>query len=319
MSAVYTAFPSSIGNAKSNHLIQITLDSKAPREMETSNTSLTDSITFVVATNDKEILAANLCASPALRESNRHQVLIQENFPSATRAYNDAIRRSRNDLMVFIHQDVYIPVSWISDLQAALDVLEQEDPSWGVLGCWGVTTDARERGYLFTTRWGLIGKEFQPPTRVQTLDEVVLIMRKSSGLYFDDSLPHYHFYGTDICMAAASHHLTCYAISALCIHNTKQISVFPKEFYKGYQHVKRRWKEELPIHTSCTTISRFDSALIVRNLKQKCLLIIGRSPEETPRLENPATIITALVASGQIKGHLVGSPAGPDQEWIPKH
>jgi len=55
---------------------------------------------------------------------------------------------------------------------------------------------------------------------VQTLDEIVLIFRRDSGLSFDETLPHFHFYGTDICMRAAEQGRQCYAISAFCVHNT---------------------------------------------------------------------------------------------------
>ena len=34
-------------------------------------------------------------------------------FTSAARAYNDALER-RNDCVAFVHQDVYLPESWMS-------------------------------------------------------------------------------------------------------------------------------------------------------------------------------------------------------------
>ena len=80
---------------------------------------------------------------------------------------------------------------------------------------------------------------------VQTLDEIVLILKKSSGLRFDDSLPHFHFYGTDICLRAAQRGMRSYAISAFCVHNTHQTLVLPEEFYECCQ-AHQASVEELP-------------------------------------------------------------------------
>jgi hypothetical protein len=230
--------------------------------------ALADSITFVVAVNDRKIFAENFLSSPCLSGPRKHQFITQEGFRSAAAAYNEAIDRADNDLIVFVHQDVFLPEPWVSDLQKSLDLLQKSDADWGVLGCWGVTQNRREHGYAYTTKWGLLGRPFDYPVLVQTLDEFVLILRKSSGLRFDPTLPHFHFYGTDICMAAAANGRASYAISALCIHNTTQIFVFPKEFYDCYRHVKRVWNNHLPIQTSCTRISRLDLDLRVRGVKQ---------------------------------------------------
>jgi hypothetical protein len=45
-----------------------------------------------------------------------------------------------------------------------------------------------------------------------------------------DPLPHYHLYGTDICMAAREKGMMSYAIPAFCIHNTNQLLALPEEF-----------------------------------------------------------------------------------------
>ena len=94
-------------------------------------------ITFAVAVNNREIFENNFMASPCFRGDHSHQILVQTGFSSASKAYNDAIERSTNDLIIFAHQDILFPESWIPDLRRALDSLEQTDPKWGVLGCYG--------------------------------------------------------------------------------------------------------------------------------------------------------------------------------------
>src|SRR5215472_4881356 len=165
--------------------------------------SLTDALTFVVASNSAEILANNLFTSPCFRSRHNHQMLVQKNYSSAAAAYNDALRRAKNELVIFIHQDMFLPGDWISKLSSALECLEKVDRNWGVLGCWGAKRNREYCGHIYSSGWGILGAEFERPESVQTLDEIILIFRKSSGLSFDQQLPHFHFYGTDICMRAA--------------------------------------------------------------------------------------------------------------------
>ena len=234
--------------------------------------SFTSNITFVAPVGRRgEVLEHNFLASSCLSEPRLHQVLIQENFKSAALAYNDAIDRSENDLMVFVHQDVVLPRPWLSQLERALQYLQVRDPNWGVLGAYGARPDGSESGYVYSNGQGVIGNPFEEPAPVQTLDEIVLILRKSSGLRFDERLPHFHLYGADICLAAAKQDMTSYAIPAFCIHNTHRILVLPKEFYECYKVLKKTWKENLPIQTTCIRVTRFDTFMYKRRLYEAYL------------------------------------------------
>ena len=61
-------------------------------------------------------------------------------------AYNDAIDKAQNDLIIFAHQDVIFPEQWLPHLERVLQYLEENDPQWGVLGCYGKTRPARVWG-----------------------------------------------------------------------------------------------------------------------------------------------------------------------------
>jgi hypothetical protein len=116
----------------------------------------------------------------------------------------------------------------------------------------------------------------EQPEPVQTLDEIVLIIRKSSGLRFDDQLPHFHLYGADICLRAAKMGRKSYAIPAFCIHNTQQNLILPREFYQCCMHIKRVWKDALPIQTTCMRLTRFNAPLYRRKLWEVYLRIRGK-------------------------------------------
>jgi hypothetical protein len=232
--------------------------------------------TFVVAVNDKDILRENFLSSPCLRHDRSHQVLLQEGFASAAEAYNAAIEDSVNDLMVFVHQDVWLPESWSTNLESAIQELDATDPNWGVLGCIGTAADTSGRGFVYSLGRGAEGEPLHRPEIVQTLDELVLVIRKSSGLRFDMSLPNFHFYGTDICLRATVRGLNCYAIPAPCVHNTQQNLVLPKEFYESYAYIRRTWRNHLPIHTTCISVTKSNIQMYWRQARELYLRLIGR-------------------------------------------
>jgi hypothetical protein len=252
------------------------------------------SITFAVAINDREVFKNNFLASPILRESSNHEVLAQEGFSSAARAYNDAIDKSSNDLIVFVHQDIFLPEAWLRQLTLALDWLQSADPRWGVLGPYGKTVDGRGWGHVYSSGRGIIGETLPRPVPIQTLDEIVLILRKSSGLRFDEHLPHFHLYGADICLAAAAKGMRSYAVSAYCIHNTQQNLVLPKEFYECYRELKRIWMDHLPIQTTCIRISRSDFPMYLRRAQEGYLRYIRRKQVGAYRLDNIQSLCKQL-------------------------
>jgi hypothetical protein len=245
------------------------------------------SITFAVATyGTDEILRSNFLASPCLSGSHRNQIIVQKDYASAAKAYNDAIDRAENDLLVFAHQDVIFPQSWLSQLERALDHLEAADPNWGVLGCYGKTRDGMGIGFIYSPGRGVIGKAFDSPTPIQTLDEIVLVLKKSSGLRFDDRLPHFHLYGTDICLRAETRGMRNYVIPAFCVHNAHQYVVLPAEFYDCCRHIRRVWKDALPIETTCLRITTSNLPMYQRRLREAHLLYIRRKAFVTPRMKD---------------------------------
>ncbi len=253
-------------------------------------------ITFVVAVNNRDVLEKNFLSSPCVVAPHPHQIILQENFSSATVAYNNAIDKSTNDLIIFCHQDMFFPSWWTSGLERSLTYLEAQDSDWGVLGCWGITSDRKFHGYIYSSGIGIIGVPSEP-IEVQTLDEIVLVMRKSSGLRFDEGLPHFHLYGTDICLRAMKRGMKNYAISALCIHNTYQAFDLPPEFFECCRFVKRIWNEFLPIQTTCIRITRSNIPLYIRRLKQMYFKYIRRKEHKVMRSEDVNRLLEEVMRS----------------------
>ena len=250
--------------------------------------------TVVAAVNNRKVLEQNLLRSPGLAEGCPHQLLIKEGYRSASAAYDSGMGAASNDIVVFVHQDVYLPAAWFDQLTASLEALDRKRQPWGVLGCFGTRKDCNGLGRVYSTGWGLQGTELQQPEPVDTLDEIVLIVRQSSGLRFDTALPYFHMYGVDICLSARHAGLPCFAIPAFCVHNTNQLLKLPGDFYECYWWIKAKWSAYLPIYTSCITISRFDLPLRRRKLEE--LLAGLRRVKRVPakRIEDPRAALAGL-------------------------
>ena len=139
-----------------------------------------------------------------------------------------------------------------------------------MLGCYGKTPGGIGRGYIYSPGRGVIGAPFESPTPVQTLDEIVLIFRRSSGLRFriitsviststalvfrlraekggDDELRH-------PCVLRAQ----CAPVRGASER------VLPD---RG-RHIKRVWKDALPIQTTCVKITRFNRFVYGRRIRE---------------------------------------------------
>jgi hypothetical protein len=250
-----------------------------------------DPITFIVASNDQKILYENFFVSPMLKRQHKHQILIQKDFHSAAKAFNVGIDKAINDLLIFAHQDIFFPLSWLMQLQKSLAYLEEKDPNWGILGCFGAMKNGHNVGYVYSSGLKtILGKPFEQPQPIQTLDEIVLIFRKSSGISFDESLPHFHFYGTDICMQAMARGRISYVIPAFCIHNSNPVDRFPKEFYECYKYIRNKWTHNLPIQTTCVRVKRFNSNILIRKIRETISVFLNKTSEMNTRVSDPSLL-----------------------------
>jgi hypothetical protein len=211
---------------------------------------------LVVAVNNERVLQNTLLASPAI--DSGCQIVMKRGYKCAGEAYNSGLNDAENDIVVFAHQDVYLPVSWLVNLKLALGQLSLIDSKWGVLGSFGVTQSrpAEFRGYCYSTGLRrILGAPFPLPIAAQSLDELVLVVRRSSSLRFDSMLPGFHLYGTDICLQAKSQGLRSYIVPAFCLHNSNGIARLPADFWRAWFYLRHKWWRFLPVTTCCTTIT----------------------------------------------------------------
>jgi glycosyltransferase involved in cell wall biosynthesis len=234
---------------------------------------------IIAAVNDEDVLRSCLLRSPDLEAGV--DLIIERGHASAAAAYNAAIEKAKADLLIFVHQDMYMPPGWLAQLERALQKLEMQDHNWGIVGVWGPARgpsgSGPNVGHIYWTGIGVpAGKAFDGSIEVETLDEVILIFRKSAGFRFDPKLPGFHMYGADICLEAEKRGHKNYAVSALCIHNTNSYVLFPWAFWKSYWFVRRKWRSRLPIKTSCIEITRWGWPAIHANLSRVYGMVRGK-------------------------------------------
>ena len=259
-------------------------------------TATTPEITWslVVAANADDILQNNLLRSGETDLAK--EIVIKRNAPSAAMAYNAAMAECTGDVVVFAHQDVFLPTGWAKKLSHGIERLTERDPQWGVAGVYGVTTYGKGAGYVYST--GLrrfVGRPLSEPIQVRSLDEMLLILRRSADLRFDERLPGFHLYGTDICLEAEVQGMRNYALPCFALHNSCGIKRLPVSFWQAYIYLRRKWKDRLPVVTPCTKITSGCTPIINHILTAGWLSVRGKN-KPGRRLTNPESFYAERLA-----------------------
>jgi hypothetical protein len=109
---------------------------------------------------------------------------LKRGFPSAALAYNTGMSEATQEILIFVHQDVYVPKGWMTCLSRTLDELATLDPQWGVLGVYGVAKDGGKAGHVYSSGLDrVLGKPFTQPLEAVSLDELLLVTRRSANLW----------------------------------------------------------------------------------------------------------------------------------------
>jgi hypothetical protein len=213
---------------------------------------------FVIATasHNPAILAANLSLSPCVA-SGAVPLHVEANAPSAAVAYNSALDATDAPVIVFAHHDVFLPRGWEDLLAARIHEANRTHPDWAVMGAFGIGLDRAHLGPVWSSSLGaIVGRVPMTPTAVQSVDELLIVLRRDSGLRWDETLPGWHMYGTDIVQAARAKGLAALAPGLPCVHNDAFHGALGRDFDEAYRFMQRKWAGQLPLTTPITKISR---------------------------------------------------------------
>jgi SAM-dependent methyltransferase len=232
-------------------------------------------LTFVICVSDEGTLKANLLSSPCLGAGSPHEVLLMRDCRSAAEGLNRGLARARHELVVCVHQDVYLPRGWPARLWQQYQRARELYGPIGVLGVYGVRCrgeevvrvgrvvdrdrllndgcrsgePSRTSGAAGAARLAAPTEGSEFPAPVDTLDELLLAVPREANLSFDPRLG-FHFYGADLCLAAGQKSLASAVVDALCFHNSPHVSL-PADFHQSGQAFAAKWAARLPLATSC--------------------------------------------------------------------
>lgn len=210
-------------------------------------------IALIAASHSEAILSANLARSPLYSAVPVH---VERGAPSAAIAYNRGLAATSADIVIFAHHDVYLPPGWEQLLAARLREVAAIDPDWGMVAALGIDAAGVAVGPVWSSSLGaIVGRVPLAPVPIQSCDEMLIVLRRSAGLRFDEALPGWHMYGTDIVQTARAAGKGAWSVALPCIHNDRFHGHLGPDFDECYRFMQRKWAAHLPIRTPVTKIT----------------------------------------------------------------
>jgi hypothetical protein len=255
------------------------------------------SVSLGAAVNDREVLATCLAHSPDVA-ARRMSLATYEGCRSAAEAYNRALDGSAADVVLLVHQDVYLPAGFHDHLLAQLEALAAADPDWAVAGVIGIDPEGVVRGQTWSSGIGaLVGEPVDGPVEVVTLDEVFLAVRRASGVRFDETMPGFHLYAADAVQAARARGQRSYVLPLPLVHHSKPVVRLDAGYRRAYRFMQRKWRAALPLPNLVCPIEATGLALLRRDLRLRWRNR-GRTLRAAPT-EDPAAIARRLGMEGR--------------------
>ena len=217
-----------------------------------------ESISFIACVNDETQLAENLAASPCFHSDIPHELITVRGTTSIAEGFKAGLAQASHEFVVLIHQDVYLPAGWPARFLQQWRQAEAQFGKVGVAGVYGVAMDINSPRGVFRAghvvdRMVLLREPAVLPAQVQTLDELLVAVRRDNTLSIDPALG-FHFYGADLGLQARKSGLAAVVLDAPCFHNSRTESELGSDFHKSGKALKAKWSSELPIATSCTVL-----------------------------------------------------------------
>ena len=212
-------------------------------------------IEYLCLANNEQELRNNLMRSVGISDVN---LTLIWGAGSASKALHEAVKSSTSDVIVVIHQDVFLPAGWTESVKSKLIELNLTDCKWAVAGPIGRSEKLNKNvGQVWSSSLGtVVGSKLHEKAEVESLDELALIINRKSQVNFDPELPDFHLYGTDICLNAKKLGWRSYALQIPLVHNDKFKAGLGMGFLKSYLYMRKKWEDELPVATPVTVIKR---------------------------------------------------------------
>jgi hypothetical protein len=188
------------------------------------------------------------------------EYLIADNSVSnqydAYQAINIFLQKASGRYIILVHQDVRC-INPITILQKNLQSLTDKDASWGLCGNAG--GNGYHNLYYYLINDGKSKKTDGLPLKVTSLDENFIVIKKSCALSLPSNIKGFHFYGTELCLAAENAGFTAYVIPFLVEHLSLGDLSDLKKHTAAYLATTRTNRSRF-IQTTCTKFYLSNSA-----------------------------------------------------------
>ena len=222
---------------------------------------------------------------------------VKHRFQSAAEALNFGGNGARGKYIMFVHQDVrLVSNSWLENAEEVLDTI----PNLGIAGVIGkveegsIDSERTKNIIIHGDDMQQIGNHIDSPVKVQTLDELLLIIPKEvfKGFQFDQKVcNHWHLYGVDYCLSAAIEGKSVYVIPFFVIHKSKGASInkplysslsalftlgLDRTYYKTLNKVLKKHKKKFVRIYTTTGWGKWNTTepLILQRIKQPFLEVM---------------------------------------------
>lgn len=226
--------------------------------MSASTTGRTP-VSIVCVFNDAGVLASCLERSIrlGLAGAPETQFIPVDNrggeFATAGAALNHGARLARNEVVAFVHQDVYLHS--LAALESAAQYLV-DLPDIGVLGAVGVDRRGRVIGRI-RDRVLALGERAPRPRGVETMDEVLFMVRRDRVLsepLADQARLGWHAYAVEYSARMRSTGLRAAVVDIPLTHNSLTTNLLHLDL--AHRWVGDTYPRLLPLRTTCGTIRR---------------------------------------------------------------
>lgn len=178
---------------------------------------------------------------------------------------NKFLQVAKGDYIILCHQDLILHADKKDKLDCIINDMANLDPDWALLGNAGGNVPGQQIYHLteYTGEENHYMRRGAFPSKVDSLDENFIVVKKSANLSTSNNLSGFHLYGTDLCMIARILGYSAYVVDFHLWHlggaSTKapitkgahvisSLDIAKKNLIRKYQHVfSPRY-----IQTTCT-------------------------------------------------------------------
>jgi hypothetical protein len=172
-------------------------------------------------------------------------------YPSAGAALNHGVSLASNDVVVFVHQDVFLHSLTALKLAAG----QMHVDNFGVLGANGVSSDGRLLGRI-RDRVVLAGEPVVQPADVDSLDEVLFLAPRSQLLstpLTESRDMAWHAYAVEYGLRVRRQGLRTGVADIPVTHNSLTVNLARLD--NAHQAVAMHYTDLLPVRTTCGTVT----------------------------------------------------------------